>query len=135
MTRRRSAGGADLAGRAPERTVLILDDERHVTSALRRSLHGEGYRILLAHGREEALEHLRREPVDAVLSDASMPRMDGVAFLAEVERWRPEAARILVTAWPERVSTARLRSAGIAAVIPKPWDVTALRGAIREVCQ
>jgi response regulator RpfG family c-di-GMP phosphodiesterase len=117
------------------RTLLILDDERHVTAALRRSLRGEGYRILLAHGRDEAVAHLEREPIDAVLSDASMPGVEGVAFLAEVERWRPEAARILVTAWPERISSAWIRSAGIAAVIPKPWDLAELRGVIRAACR
>ena len=117
-----------------KRTVLIVDDERHVAAALRRSLRGEGYRILLAHGREEAVEHLEREAIDAVLSDASMPGLEGVSFLAETERWCPDAARILVTAWPERVSSARLRAAGIAAVIAKPWDLGELRGALRAAC-
>ncbi len=117
------------------RTVLIVDDERHITAALGRSLRGEGYRILLAHGRDEAVAHLRREPVDAVLSDASMPDLEGVTFLAEIERWYPRAARILVTAWPERISPARLRSAGIVAVIPKPWDLGELRGVLRAACR
>lgn len=121
--------------RAGERTVLIVDDERHVTAALRRSLRGEGYRILLAHGRDEAVAHLEREPIDAVLSDASMPGLEGVAFLGEIDRWCPGAARILITAWPERVSSARLRAAGIAAVIAKPWDLGELRGALRAACR
>lgn len=115
-------------------TILIVDDERHVAAALKRCLRGEGYRILLAHNRVEALDHLRREPVRAVLSDVAMPGSEGISWLAEVDRWCPDAARIVVTAWPEAVSSASLRDAGVSAVIAKPWDLGELRGALRSAC-
>ncbi len=124
-----------MSGEGPTPTVLIIDDEAPVAAALGRSLRGEGYRILLAHDRAEAVAHLERERVDAVLSDASMPGLEGVSFLGELGRWCPDAARILVTAWPERVSCAHLRSAGIETVIAKPWDLGELRGALRVACR
>ncbi len=124
-----------MKGLRPSPTVLIVDDERPVAAALGRSLRGEGYRILLAHDRAEAVAHLEREPVDAVLSDAAMPGLEGVSFLGELDRWCPEAARILVTAWPERVSSRRLRDAGIDTVIAKPWDLGELRGVLRLACR
>ncbi len=124
-------------GRTLSATILIVDDEEHVTAALRRSLSGQGYRILLAHTRQEAMDHLRREPVRAILSDVAMPETRDprdVTWLDEADAWSPGAARILITAWPEALSTARLREARIDAVISKPWDLAELRGVIRSVC-
>lgn len=116
-------------------TLLILDDEVDVARALRRSLRGEGYRILLAQDADEAFSHLERESVAAVLSDAWMPKLDGLPFLTKVRHLQPDAGRILVTAHPESIGGDGVLEAGLSAVIGKPWDVGELRNAVRRVCQ
>ena len=113
------------SGHAP--TLLVVDDERRILTALRRSLRREGFEIVLAGSPEEALAVLADQPVDFVLSDHKMPGMTGLELLEQVAgRW-PEVGRALITGWPEEVSSERAEAAGILAVLPKPWDDAELK--------
>ena len=62
-------------------TILLVDDEPRIVSALQRLLRREGYRILTADSGAAALVILNQESVDIILSDLRMPEMDGFAFL------------------------------------------------------
>ena len=116
-------------------TLLIVDDEVRILTALRRTLRREGYEILTAETATRALELLVQHNVDLVLSDQKMPGMSGVELLAEVKRLRPAAARILITGWTEAVPRGDLDSLGIEALIPKPWDDGQLKDCLRRALQ
>jgi len=113
-------------------TLLFVDDEAHILSALRRTLRREGYRILTAETPERALELLGAEIVDLVVTDQKMPGMTGLQLLDEVHRRWPETRRLLLTGWTEAVAPERIRSLRIGAVIPKPWDDAELKRIVRE---
>jgi response regulator RpfG family c-di-GMP phosphodiesterase len=121
------------AAAAGARTLLLVDDEERILGALCRSLRREGYRLLTAQRAEEALRVLDAEPVDAILCDQLMPRTTGLELLAEAAARRPGVVRILVTGWPESIPRERVRSAGIRALVPKPWDDAALKRLLREI--
>ena len=112
-------------------TLLVVDDEARILSALRRSLRREGWRILTASTPDEALRMLDEEPIDAVLSDHKMPRMSGLEVLEVAARRRPNAARILISGWPDEISAERLSALGIRALVPKPWDDAELKRILR----
>lgn len=112
--------------------VLLVDDERSILSALERSLRREGYTILTAETARSALGLLDEHPVDVVLSDQKMPGTSGLDLLREAARRRPEAARLLLTGWPEEVPAAELERLGIRALIPKPWNAGELKQALRK---
>jgi two-component system response regulator MprA len=59
-------------------SILVVDDEPALRRAVERALAAEGYAVRLAADGVEALEALRRDPVDAVVLDVSMPRLDGL---------------------------------------------------------
>lgn len=105
-----------------QRTLLLVDDEPRILSALRRCLRREGWAIQLADSPAAALELCAREPVDFVLSDQKMPGMSGLELLEEVARRWPATGRALLTGWPEEVPSSRARDLGLAAVLSKPWD-------------
>lgn len=113
--------------------LLIVDDEQHILSALRRVLRREGYELLTTGSASEALELLETREVGAVLSDHKMPGISGLDLLERAARIRPGAALLLVTGWPEEVDPARARALGIRAVIPKPWDDADLKATLRKV--
>ena len=117
-------------GRRP--VVLLVDDEAHILSALRRALRREGYEILAAASAAEALALLEERPVDLVLSDQKMPGTSGLELLRRVAARHPGVARLLITGWPEEVPAAEREALGIRALLPKPWDVGELREALRR---
>jgi two-component system response regulator HydG len=89
------------APEAPEKlgTLLVVDDEQANLDSLERIFSREGYQVLLAPGGEKALELLRREPVDVVLTDLTMPGMSGQELLRAVRAVAPEAEVVLMTAY------------------------------------
>jgi len=113
--------------------LLIVDDEAHVLSALRRSLRKEGWDLLLAGSPQEALKLLDEYEVDAILSDHKMPGMSGLQVLAEAKRRRPHAVRFLISGWPEAVAPAELQALGVRALLPKPWDDAELKSELRKI--
>lgn len=116
-------------------TLLLVDDEERILSALRRSLRREGWRLLATSDPAEALRWLEREPIDAVLSDHKMRGMSGLELLEAAARLRPRAARFLITGWPDAIPADRLDALDLRALIPKPWDDATLKSLLREALE
>src|SRR5512133_1139889 len=89
----------------PKATLLFVDDEVNVLSALKRLFRPYGYRILTAEGGAQALEFMEREAVDLVISDMRMPLMNGAQFLEQVNAKWPQTIRILLTGYAELEAT------------------------------
>jgi len=115
--------------------VLLVDDEVHILSSLRRSLRREGWTLLTADGPDPALALLRSERIDLVVSDQKMPGGSGLALLARARELAPGARRVLLTGWPEMLGQAELARAGIDAVLPKPWEDEDLKETLRRLIQ
>jgi response regulator RpfG family c-di-GMP phosphodiesterase len=114
-------------------TLLIVDDEAQILSALERSLRREGYEIVAVESAAAALRVLEKRCVDAILSDQKMPGMSGVQLLARAAELRPEAVRMLITGWIDEIPTERLEEVGICALVTKPWDDAKLKTTLRAV--
>lgn len=129
-----ASGPASPTADAPRTwTVLCVDDEPNILSALRRLFRGAGYRILLAGDAEEALETLAEEPVDLVLSDMRMPGANGAQLLEQVHlRW-PQVLRLLLTGQSDMASTiAAINRGAIYRYIAKPWNDDDLLLTVRQ---
>ena len=104
-------------------TLLLVDDEPAILSALRRLFRLAGYRILTAESGAEGLELLAAQAVDLVISDMRMPEMDGATFLAAVRQHSPETIRILLTGYADLSSTvAAINEGEIYRYVAKPWN-------------
>ena len=114
-------------------TLLLVDDEPSILSALRRLFRPQGYRVLTAEGGQSGLDLLQGETVDLVISDMRMPGMDGAHFLEKVRRSQPHAARILLTGYADIGSTiAAINEGEIDRYIAKPWDDNDILLVVRE---
>jgi two-component system response regulator HydG len=80
-------------------TILVVDDEQANLDSLERIFSREGYRVLLAASGPQALETLRSEPVDVILTDLMMPGMSGQELLRAVLAVAPDAEVVLMTAY------------------------------------
>ena len=104
-------------------TLLFVDDEPNILSALRRLFRPHGYKIHTAEGGAPGLEVLEREPVDLVISDMRMPNMDGAQFLEQVRQKWPDTMRILLTGYADVSSTiAAINKGEIYRYVAKPWN-------------
>ena len=121
----------DAAKKRP--TLLIVDDEAQILSALKRSLRREGYEIVAVESAAAALRILDERCVDVILSDHKMPGMSGMQLLARAAEIRPDAVRMLITGWTQEIPSERLEEAGICALITKPWSDAKLKATLREV--
>ncbi|OYV01798.1 MAG: two-component system response regulator [Burkholderiales bacterium PBB5] len=84
---------------APQRataTLLLVDDEPSVLSALRRLFRMNGFAIEQATSGAEGLALMASKPIDLVISDMRMPEMDGAEFLEAVRQRHPDTVRILL---------------------------------------
>jgi response regulator RpfG family c-di-GMP phosphodiesterase len=122
------------SGVANERpTLLIVDDEAQILSALKRSLYREGYEIAAVETAAAALRILEEQRIDAILSDHKMPGMSGVQLLERAAEMSPHTVRMLITGWTEEIPPERLREVGICALVTKPWDDAMLKRTLRQV--
>jgi signal transduction histidine kinase/CheY-like chemotaxis protein len=115
--------------------ILLVDDEPLVRTAPRRLLQSLGYAVTEAVDGEDALARLRVEPgaFDLVLTDQTMPRLDGVGLARALRAERPGARVIMCTGYSESVDEAGARAAGVQAMLAKPVERSALAQTVRRV--
>lgn len=116
-----------------QRTLLLVDDEENILSALKRLLRRDGYHILAASSGLAALELLASNPVDVILSDQRMPQMTGVEFLRRARTIHPDTVRMVLSGYTELQSiTDAINEGAIYKFLTKPWDDELLRANIEE---
>jgi len=128
-----ATAGAMAPAAAPQWTLLCVDDEPNILSALKRSLRTENWRVLTAGGGTEALELLARENVDLIISDMRMPVMDGAQLLEQISQRWPASIRILLTGHADMNATvAAINRGRIFRYLNKPWNDDELRAVVRQ---
>jgi two-component system response regulator MprA len=111
----------------------VVDDERTIRELLRQALQDDGYRVVAACDGLDALAQLDRFRPALILLDLSMPRMDGLAFSAELERrgLRPAIPLLVMSASPRAAVRAAL--AGAERFVAKPFDLDAILDDVAEL--
>ncbi len=114
-------------------TLLLVDDEAFILTALKRMLRRDGYTILTASGGQEGLELLAKTPVDVIVSDQRMPGMTGVEFLREARKRFPRPIRMVLSGYTELKSvTDAINEGAVYKFMTKTWDDEHLRANIAE---
>ena len=81
----------------PKKTILCVDDNEQALSVRKFMLETRGYRVLAFLVPEEAIEVFRQGGIDLVLSDLTMPRMDGNELARRMKEITPEIPILLVS--------------------------------------
>jgi response regulator RpfG family c-di-GMP phosphodiesterase len=115
------------------KTLLCVDDEPAILSALKRTLRSPGVTVITATSGVQALEIMAELPVDLVISDMRMPGMDGAQLLEHLCRDWPDTVRMLLTGYSDATDTIRAVNRGqIFRYLQKPWDERELVESVRE---
>jgi len=112
--------------------ILIVDDERDMRELLEIMLRKEGYEPVGIPSAKLALERLKNEDFDLVISDVKMPVMDGVDFLKALREMNPEALVIMITAYASVETAIEAMKAGAHDYFIKPFNIDEVKLTIRK---
>ncbi|MBN2405118.1 MAG: response regulator transcription factor [Coriobacteriia bacterium] len=115
--------------------VLVVDDDVSIQEMIRMGLEADGMHILSAGDGAEALEVLDREPVDVILLDIMMPRVDGWMALMEI-RNNPATADIpviMLTAKTQDLAKILAFKQGVQQYVTKPFNLMELSARVRSL--
>jgi len=112
-------------------TILVVDDEKDIVSALEIYLKAEGYRVLSAGNGKEALSVAAREDVHLILMDIMMPVMDGLTAMAQL-RQTSNVPVILLTAKGEDTDKVLGLNVGADDYITKPFNPVEMLARVRS---
>jgi signal transduction histidine kinase/CheY-like chemotaxis protein len=118
----------DLAATLDQLAVLVVDDSQDTTEMLSRLLKFSGATVTAASSGEDALRLLAGNSFDVVLSDISMPGMDGFEFLRQLRQMpgRADVPILALTGFGRPEDVERARAAGFYSHITKPFNFEAL---------
>lgn len=115
------------------KTLLLVDDEENILSALYRLLRQDGYTILRANSGAEGLALLEQHRPGVILSDQRMPNMTGVQFLSEAHKRYPDTVRMVLSGYTDLKSvTDAINEGAIYKFLTKPWDDEFLKATVAD---
>ena len=107
--------------------ILIVDDEASILEALSDNLVMHGATIYSAGNGLEAMEVLKDNMVDFILSDMRMPKANGIQFLKNLKITYPHPPPFFfLTGYAEEYSTEQMRELGSNGVLSKPFKIKEL---------
>jgi two-component system nitrogen regulation response regulator NtrX len=132
--------GEDWAQAAPDQsmkpTILIVDDEAGVRSALSGVFRDEDYLVEAVESGEACLDRVTREAFDVIVLDIWLPGMDGLATLARLKERRVDAEVVLISGHGSIESAVRAIKMGAFDFVEKPLSlektVLVVRNALRQ---
>jgi two-component system response regulator HydG len=116
-------------------TVLVVDDDRSNLESVERIFAKEGYRVRTAGDGAAALEILRTEPPNVVVSDLAMPRLDGVALLKAIKTVAPQVEVVLMTAYGTVEGAVAAMKEGAYDFITKPLKRHSVLRSVRKALE
>ena len=115
--------------------ILVVDDEKDICMALNFLLTKEGYDVKEAYNGEDAIERIKQENFDVIMTDIKMEKMDGFEVLKQAQKISPETSVIMMTAFASVVSAVEAMRSGAADYITKPFINDEIRLTIRRLLQ
>lgn len=115
--------------------ILLAEDDEAVRRFVRRALELDGHDIVETADGSTALEVLAgsREPFDLLLSDITMPELDGIALAHAAHAARPHLPIVLMTGYAERREVAAGLASVVRVVVAKPFSLVELRRQVGRV--
>ncbi len=116
-----------------EVAILVVDDDRHVRRFVCESLGNLGYSVVETISGAAALEAMRERRFDLLVADYAMPGMNGIEVARAAQRQQPGIHVLIISGYAQ--SAAVEAALGTGRLLKKPFDVTELAIAVKEVLQ
>jgi YesN/AraC family two-component response regulator len=106
--------------------VLVVDDEPSIVNALKINLELEGFRVCACTESEQALEEMKSQFFDIVITDIRMPGIDGVKLITELKKLHPICQIIVITGFSNLNYLIETLEKGVIDYFTKPFDMQLL---------
>ncbi len=113
--------------------LLVVDDEENARIALTKLLAQEGFQVESVANGFEALNYLRQQEVNLIVTDINMPEMNGITFLKELNKSYPQSNVIMITAYGGVESYIEAMNLGAFEYINKPVKIDELKSILRKI--
>ncbi len=117
------------------RKILVVDDEVIARENLAFILKKDGYSPILAENGQQAIDILRQEEVDLVLTDLRMTGRDGLAVLAETKNLWPTTEVVVITGYASVDTAVEAMRQGAYHYIAKPFKINELRAIVEKALE
>jgi DNA-binding NtrC family response regulator len=115
--------------------AIVVDDEVSILEAVKAILQAEGLQIFTTTSSLTALEQLRKDTFDIIISDLKMPEMDGLELFDRVKEVSPDSLFIMITAFATVASAVDAIKRGMYDYIPKPFTPDEVRIPVRRALE
>ncbi|MBI3811837.1 MAG: response regulator [Nitrospirae bacterium] len=116
-------------------SILIVDDEEHIRRLCTEILQRKSYQTVAVAGGKEALELARSQPFDLLLTDISMPGMDGLELLRTIKEGRKEIAAVLMTGYGTVDNAVQALRLGAQGFVIKPFSQQELIRSVEDALE
>ena len=131
------ADSAASASASAGRTILTIDDSRTMRDMLRLALGGAGFNVVQAVDGQDGLKVLPQQPVDVIITDINMPKLDGYGVIRAVrgDRTYDDTPILVLSTEAEQGSKDIANEAGANGWIVKPFDPDGLVKLVSTFCE
>lgn len=112
--------------------VLLVEDDQTLLTALANALTALGHEVTTAANGKEALGIFKGGPPDVTITDVKMPEMTGLELLREIRKIDPEAAFLVITAYPTLEGMVEAIDIGVVDYLTKPFRVAELESGLNR---
>jgi DNA-binding response OmpR family regulator len=117
------------------RLLLILDDEKSIRQSIAAFMEDEGFQVFQAESSEQALEIIRKHPIDDAVVDIRLPGNDGNTFMLEARKIRPKINFVVHTGSADYIPSKAIQALGVTPdkVLIKPsFDLNLICDALKR---
>jgi|AntRauTorcE11897_2_1112592.scaffolds.fasta_scaffold00414_8 DNA-binding response OmpR family regulator len=115
--------------------VLVVDDENAVRDFVERALNYAGYAVVAAENGQKALEELKKQKFDLLLTDIVMPELDGIALALKAVKEYPEMKILMMSGYANQRQRAHNLDVLAHEVISKPFTLEEITNKVTKTLE
>jgi DNA-binding NtrC family response regulator len=125
----------NLFSKLKNKKILLVDDDEWIRDSLTLYFDTEGCQMIAVETAEEGMELLKQQDYDIILLDYKLPGIDGLTFSRKIQEIRPDAIKILITAYKNKKIVSEAVNVGIQDLIDKPFTIKTIEDSILRLIQ
>ncbi|MBI5663748.1 MAG: sigma-54-dependent Fis family transcriptional regulator, partial [Nitrospirae bacterium] len=115
--------------------ILVVDDEKSMREILEIFLKSEGYGVSVAENGEKAIEAVKKDIFDLIITDMKMPKVGGLELLKNVKQIAPDTVVVIITAFGTTDSAVEAMKLGAYDYIQKPFQLDNIRLVVKNALE